>query len=242
MSNVDYNSKEFQDAVNSAVAQALSGRAQTEQVPKKFITFDELRIAESGELSDLLLMPVQGTNETVVFRLTDVAEFIAPNATSNIYGLVKISSDATDSNDTAASTALVKSVKDALDILSKNAYQKTGGTITGDCSANNFSTNGNVWAKGQINAQGGIGGRYLVISETIGSSGNIKSKGDIVAFDPSATRSINNTYSKLARVVGTKPVNELGTLDLIEKLASVIDEIVSQLNLQGLNVSFNYDE
>ncbi|UKA23396.1 hypothetical protein IHC92_20810 [Photobacterium damselae subsp. damselae] len=241
MSNVDYNSPEFKKAVQAAVENELS-RIQTSKVPDKFITFDELRVAESDEVSDLLLMPVQGTNETVVFRLSDIADHIAPNATGNLYGLVKISSNAIDSHDTAASTTLVKSIKDALSTLNENAYLKTGGPINGDCTASNFSTTGNVWAAGQINAQGGIGGRYLVIGEGIGANGVIKSRGDIVAFDPSATRNKSESYAKLTRVLGAKPVAELGTLDLIEKLASALDSLVAQLNFNGIDVGFDHDE
>ena len=69
----------------------------------------------------------------------------------------------------------------------------------------------------------------------------LQSRGDVIAFDPSATRG-KNDINKLERVIGTKSAQELGTLDLIEKVADAVDQIVVQLNQQGLDVGFNYDE
>ena len=232
--SVDYKSPEFLKAVQEAVRQELMQRTQTSVVPKEFITFDELRIAEFDEISDLLQLPAQGTNETVTYRLSDIATYIAPDATVSIFGLVKISSEIGDSENTAASIALVKKLKGTLDSLNKDAYLKKGGDITGDCSANSFSSRGNVAAKGALT------GQSLSVASHVRSA-LLQSRGDVIAFDPSATRG-KNDINKLERVIGTKSAQELGTLDLIEKVADAVDQIVVQLNQQGLDVGFNYDE
>lgn len=242
--SAEYKSPEFLKAVQEAVSAELAQRTQTSVVPKEFITLDELRVAEFDELSDLALIPVQGTSETVIFRLSDIANYISPNATASIFGLVKISSSLGDAQDTAASIALVKSTKTAIDEtvtqLSKDAYRKTGGNISGACSANSFSSRGNVAANGDVSAGGSLTGRSLSVASHVRSA-LLQSRGDVVAFDPSATRG-QSKHLKLERVIGTKPVQELGTLDLIEKVADALDQIVVQLNQQGLDVGFNYDE
>ena len=232
--SVDYKSPEFLKAVQEAVRQELMQRTQTSVVPKEFITFDELRIAEFDEISDLLQLPAQGTNETVTYRLSDIATYIAPDATVSIFGLVKISSEIGDSENTAASIALVKKLKNTLDSLNKDAYLKKGGDITGDCSADSF------FSRGHISAHGGITGISLLVTSHVRAA-LLQSRGDVIAFDPSATRG-QSELLKLERVIGTKPVQELGTLDLIEKVADAVDQIVVQLNQQGLDVGFNYDE
>lgn len=230
---MNYKDPAFKSALEDAVKSVLDEQQPNSKnmkagVPTEFITFDQLRVAEFGEISDLLLMPVQGTNETVVFRVSDIGKFIAPAASNTVAGITKLSS-ATDSDSeiAAATPYAVYLVSQAISNVSDAAYLKTGGNITGDCSADNLTS------RGRVSATGSLEGASSSVNGTA-SAGLVKSRADVVAYDSSAAPS--TMYKKLSRVIGSDAVESLGTMDMLEIIATKFDDLTVQLKRGGVPV------
>lgn len=105
-----------------------------------------------------------------------------------------------------------------------------GGNIDGDLSANNLTSRGNVSASGQVS------GSTVKSNGAIGATGIIKSKNDIVAFDPSATRDAAPINPALKKILGPA-ADEMGTIDMIEMLAERLDLLTTKLKEHGIDIN-----
>ncbi len=224
-------------------------------VPDDFISFRDLRTVTTDEIDGSLHMPIENDKETAIILLSQLQQFLAPRASGDTYGLVRIT-NALDlkSGDTALSALGASNLKEAIDDANSKKYDKTGGNITGDCSANNFFSRDKVTAP-TISASSGMTSPYIRSDGDLEARGNIKSRSDIIAFTSTSApihnehgeivgykevppQTLSEMMPKARKVLQMKPkdFNELGWADIAELLADAIDQTHTKLRKSGVKI------
>lgn len=231
------------------------GAAVRDAVPTEFIRFRDLRTVTSDELDGSLHVPIENDKETAIVLLSQLQQFFAPRASGETYGIVRITDDLNvKSSDTAISALGASNLNEAIGDTNNKKYDKSGGDITGDCSANNFNSRDKVTAPhlaastdivspyirsdGDLEARGTVRCRNDIIAFTSTRTAIHNSSGEVVGYNHEQPQTLSELMPKTRKVLQMNPAsfNELGWADIAELLADAIDQTHSKMRQAGVRI------